>query len=98
MKNLKYVFVVITLTTSFSIAAQEINEPPLAQLPSDETHQSINETYGTPSLRSAPGDGPAIGEVITPISNYTYANLLLITCAYIMRNGYKKRNSPVIIL
>lgn len=63
-----------------SIAAQQATE----QLPSEETMQQIESYAERPgmSTRSKPGGGPGLGEVETPISNYSLAGLLIAGLTY----------------
>lgn len=80
--SIKYIMLsAILCCFTSSIVAQDIVE----QLPSEETRQEIENRTTNPgmSTRSKPGGGPGLGEVETPISDYSLLGLLAGSLAYV---------------
>jgi len=86
MKDLKYIILAgLLLLTAGSLLAQQggdLNELPTNTLPSEKTLSEI-ESYSGIELRDAPpGGGPGLGEVIIPIGDLNYTDLLVVALAY----------------
>ena len=77
-RKVRFILLAIGIISCSGIFGQNLATKPTTQLPSEKTLNEINQTYQRPELRAKPpGGGPAIGEVITPIGDLDYTDLLI---------------------
>jgi len=53
--------------------------------------ENIESSFGNPTPRAKPGDGPGLGEIVVPVGNPVIENLLIMGLLYFGFLSIKKK-------
>lgn len=80
MGNYRYILMLVIIVGYSTLSAQDQSE---IELPSGVTYEQLHDEDFIPNFRSAPEDGPALGEIIIPLSVSDYKDIIMMSLMFL---------------